>query len=138
MESTGKKIQELYFNTAKKSLKQKHKKSEKNWNKGRKKNSKKWFDNECHEMKKKMRRAGREKHKNPGECILRTRYHEKLKVFKKQCRSKRNQFWNKTLEEIENSLSDPLTFWKNGKMQMKLTVLRLNQILLEKGGIVIS
>ena len=36
IESTGKKIQELYFNTAKKSLKQKHKKSEKNWKKGRK------------------------------------------------------------------------------------------------------
>ena len=110
IESTGKKIQELYIKVAKKTL---QKKSSKNWKKRKK--TKKWFDGECVEMKKDLRGLGKEKHNKPTESILRTRYHEKLKEFKKKCRSKRNIFWEETLDEIENSLQDPTTFWKKWK-----------------------
>ena len=113
IESTGRRIQDLFLNAAEKSLKQKATKILKNWKKRKK--SKMWFDRECCDLKKDLRRVGRKKHENPCESVLRTRYHEKLKDFKKMCRSKRNQFWEKTLEEVENSLGDPNTFWKNWK-----------------------
>ena len=86
IESTGEKIQNLYFNVAKKTLEQKGIKIENNWKKRKK--SKKWFDEECHKLKKDVRKTGREKHRRPNDNLLNTKYHEKLKEFKKKCKSK--------------------------------------------------
>ena len=111
IESTGQKIQKLYFDVAKNTLEQTG--TNKNWKKRKK--TKKWYDGECCKLKKVARAIGRESHKKPHENILRTKFHEKLKEYKKTCRNKKQRFWRKSLDEIENSLNDPNTFWKKWK-----------------------
>ena len=112
IESTGEKIQNLFMNAAKKSMEvigknnQKRKKSKK---------SKKWFDKECHDLKHNVRELGRKKHENPRNNFLRTKYHEKLKEFKRNCKSKRYHFWQSKFNDIENSLNDAKTFWDKWK-----------------------
>ena len=62
--STGEKIQQLFINTAKKTLKsKKNKRISKNWKES--KTSKKWFDNECKELKTEVRQSGKEKLVSP-------------------------------------------------------------------------
>ena len=80
IESTGVKIQNLYLKVAKMTLEEKGNKTQKNWKKRKK--SKKWFDVECHNLKKDVRKAGREKHERPNGTLLKTKYHEKLKSIK--------------------------------------------------------
>jgi hypothetical protein len=81
----------------------------------KKKHSKKWFDTECDKMRKETRRTGREKNGEPHNIFLREKYNEKLKQYKKTCKSKRFSYWQKVFEEVENSLHDPKHFWKTWK-----------------------
>ena len=46
---------------------------------------------------------------------MKTKYHEKLKEYKKECKSKRSYFWQNKLYDIENSLGDSKVFWKKWK-----------------------
>ena len=80
-----------------------------------KKKIKKWFDNECEVLKHNVRRIGKQKHENPHNHFLKTKYHEKLKEYKNNCKSKRYHFWKKQLEDIEHSISDPKAFWEKWK-----------------------
>ena len=95
---------------AKKTLEQKGGKVNKNWKIRNK--SKRWFDLECQELKKGVRTIGRKKIRKPNDNLLKKKYHEKLKEFKKKCKSKRNIFWQRNIREVEKSLADPNTFWK--------------------------
>ena len=62
--STGEKIQNLFVQTANKVLTQKHVKS-KQTIKNTAKNKKKWFDKECNNLKREVRKFGRHKGRNP-------------------------------------------------------------------------
>ena len=111
--STGERIQNLFKTAAKCSLQVTKSFLNKNWKK--KKKSKKWFDEDCSKLKHDVRRIGREKHSSSHNNLLREKYHEKLKEFKKTCKSKRNLFWNNKLSEVEQSLNDPKMFWQKWK-----------------------
>ena len=108
--STGKQIQQLYIKTASGTLQEKRNKVSKNWEK--KKKSKKWFDPECGDIQKEVRKLGRESHVIPNSNLLREKYHLKLKEFKKTCKSKKYFFFRDSLNEIESALSDSKLFWE--------------------------
>ena len=114
IESTGEMIQQLFYNAAINAFKPKNAKSQKDWKK-KKKSNKKWFDKECNDLKKNVRNLGRKKYNKPHESLLREKYHEKLKEYKRKCKSKKYNFWQNTLTEVEKSLGDPTTFWKKWK-----------------------
>ena len=77
--------------------------------------SKKWFDDDCVKLRSEVRKKGREKHWSPHDTLLRLKYHEKLKEFKKICQSKRYFFFQDKLEEIESALGDSKSFWEKWK-----------------------
>ena len=62
-----------------------------------------------------MRNLGRQKHDASKGNFLKNKYHEKLKEYKKKCRSKRFLFWQTKFKEIENSLGDSRMFWEKWK-----------------------
>ena len=111
--STGKKIQELYQNAAKSTFSSKTKINQNT--KSRKTNSKLWFDTECKSLKTEVRKLGRYKHKHPENIFLRERYCSKMKDFRRKCQTKRFSFWKEKLEIIENSLTNSKLFWENWK-----------------------
>ena len=116
IESSGTKIQQLFISAADQSLKVKVKRTGKvgiNWKKRKK--SKKWFDKECNSLKTEVHKTAKAKHKDPHNNLLRSKYHEKLKEYKKKCKLKRFQFWQNKLNEVENSLNDSKEFWKKWK-----------------------
>ena len=43
------------------------------------------------------------------------KYHEKLKEYKRECKSKRFQFWQNKFKDIEYSINDPKEFWEKWK-----------------------
>ena len=112
IDSTGQKIQELFINTAKVTLERKVYPN-KNWK--RRKKSKKWFDNNCDKLKHEVRGAGKDRLQYPDNTLLKSKYHEKLKEYKRTCKSKRYFFWQNKCTDMENSLNDPKIFWKKWK-----------------------
>ena len=111
--STGEKIQNLFIETAKLTLKVKNTKNvPKNWKK--KKKSNKWFDSDCKNLQTEVRKAGRQKHSSPHNNLLREKYHEKLKEYKKTTKSKKYIYIQDALNEINSALeqNDSLSFWK--------------------------
>ena len=114
IESTGEMIQKLFSNAALQTFKQKILKTQKDWKK-KKKNGKKWFDTECNDLKKSVRNLGREKYIKTGDSLLKVKYHEKLNEYKKKCKFKKYKFWENTSTERNNSLDDPINFWKKWK-----------------------
>ena len=111
--STGKLIQELFIGAAKSALRVKSQNVKQNWKKRKK--TKKWFDSDCIKLKKEVRKSAMLKHTSPHDVSLRLKYHEKLREFKKTCRSKRYFFIEDSLSDIENSLSDSKGFWNKWK-----------------------
>ena len=77
--------------------------------------SKKWFDRDCNKLKKETRKIGREKNRDPSNTFLREKYNEKLKQYKRNCKSKRYLYWQNIFVEIEKALHDPKVFWKTWK-----------------------
>ena len=84
-------------------------------------NNKKWFNRDCHKLKKETRKLGREKHKESGNQFLREKYRSKLKEYKQKCQCSRHLFWKNKFELIEKSLHDPKIFWKNWKNCLEKT-----------------
>ena len=66
-------------------------------------------------LKSETRKAGKEKHAKPHNSLLREKYHEKLRKYKKTCRSKRYFYLQDNLNEIEASLKDSKQFWEKWK-----------------------
>ena len=120
IDSTGEKIQDLYIKVSKLTLGKKRFNSQENWKKRKK--GKKWFDGDCNKSKGEARKAGKEKHKNPQNNLLKMKYHEKLKEFKGLCKSKRFKFWQNKFDEIEDSLKDSKTFWKKWKNASEIDI----------------
>ena len=55
------------------------------------------------------------RHRHPENILLKSKYHEKLKEFKRTCNSKRYYFWKNKFTDIEQSLNDPKNFWNKWK-----------------------
>ena len=111
--SAGEQIQQLFIQTARATLQGKTKKISKNWKKRKK--SKKWFDSDCKILQNEVRKFGKRKHSLPHNIILREKYHEKLKEFKKICKSKKYFLLQKNLNEIDSVLGDSKSFWEKWK-----------------------
>ena len=79
------------------------------------KKSQKWFDKECFGLRRNVRVIGRQKLNNPEDNLLKSKHHEKLKEFKKKCKSKRYNFWKEKMDDMESVLNDPKTFWNKWK-----------------------
>ena len=62
-----------------------------------------------------MRKFGRKKILLPHDNLLREKYHEKLKEFKKTCKSKKYFLLQDNLREIESALDDSKSFWEKWK-----------------------
>ena len=56
-----------------------------------------------------------EKYIKTDDSLLKVKYHEKLNEYKKNCKFNKYKFWENTLTEINNSLDDPINFWKKWK-----------------------
>ena len=70
----------------------------------KKKKSNKWFDSDCKNLQTKVRKAGRQKHSSPHNNLLREKYHEKLKEYKKTTKSKKYLYIQDALNEINSAL----------------------------------
>ena len=112
VQSTGNQIQQLYIKTATATLQPKIQKVKKI---KKRKKSKKWFDNECRDIQKEVRKLGKERHVTPNNNLLLEKYHLKLKEFKKTCKFKKSLFFRESLNEIESALNDSKLFWEKWK-----------------------
>ena len=110
IDSSGKKIQELLINAAKRTMQQKSKKKT-----NRPIKTKKWFDKQCYQLKLEIRKLGRDKNNIPWDTLIREKYHDKLKQYKQCCHKKRNQFWHNNFKKMEESLGNSKQFWDTWK-----------------------
>ena len=94
---TGEKIQKMFVDAANISL-DRNKNSRKKSKKVKK--SKKWVDNNCYVLKCKVDVVGKQKHANPHNNLLKMKYHEKLKEYKRECKSRRYNFWQNKFKDI--------------------------------------
>ena len=111
--STGEKIQQIFLSTAKTILKVKNKNITNNCK--RRKISKKWFDDDCKKLKTDVRSLGKQKYYFPNDNFLRQKYHEKLKLYKRTCTSKKYFYIQDTLREIDSVVHDSSKFWQKWK-----------------------
>ena len=96
VETTGKKIQELYYKVAEKVLTHKQTKLE-NIQPNKKNKEKKWFDNECKKLRQQVRKIGRKKNKYPHNNTNADEYRYKLKEYKKNVAIREIIFGNTNL-----------------------------------------
>ena len=101
----------MFINAAKTTLtvKNKNKNISKNWKKRKK--TKEWFDNDCKKSQNQVRKVGKQKHLSPHDSLLREKYHEKLREYKRTCRSKKYFYTHESLNNINSALDDPTSFW---------------------------
>ena len=78
-----------------------------------KKQGQKWYDENCHTLKKNLRNLGKLLSKYPNDPFLRHIFFAKRKEYKKLIKKMKRKFHNSMLEKIQN-LSDrnPNEFWK--------------------------
>ena len=110
IESTAKKIQEIFITAAKKALKQ-NKKKQTNETKYKTKKRKKWFDADCHKLKQKTRNLSCNKHNNPLNSNLRNEHADTLKQYKKLCNKKKYDFEKKEIFKLNEAADNPKSFW---------------------------
>jgi hypothetical protein len=61
-------------------------------------NNDKWFDEECKNLRKKLRSLSNQKHRDPENLSLRLHYSESLKRY-------RNTHWKKKEQHVRNQLN---------------------------------
>ena len=77
-------------------------------------NNDKWFDEECKNLRKKLRNLSNQKHRDPENLSLRLHYGESLKQYRNTLRKKKEQHVRNQLNVIEESI-DSNHFWENWK-----------------------
>ena len=73
-------------------------------------NREKWFDQDCKNIRKDLRKLANEKHRQPNNLDLRTRYYEMLSKYKHTIRKKKQNYTHKKLDDIENAINQN-QFW---------------------------
>uniref|UniRef100_A0A671UAW8 ribonuclease H n=1 Tax=Sparus aurata TaxID=8175 RepID=A0A671UAW8_SPAAU len=71
----------------------------------------KWFDSDCKNIRKTLRKLSNEKHRDPNNQNIRLRYHDTLKQYKHTLRAKKDKHSRTQLSEIEESLESN-QFWQ--------------------------
>ena len=77
-------------------------------------NNDKCFDEECKNIRKKLRNMSNQKHRDPENLSLRLHYGESLKQYRNTLRKKKEQQVRNLLNVIEESI-DSNHFWENRK-----------------------
>ena len=111
IESTGEKIQEIFYKSADICLKQ-TKYTEITGNKKldnkKSKRKKKWFDLNCKNLKSRVNTLSTQKHKYPMNIMIREEHKQLLKMYKSLCKFKQMEFWKREGEKFKNN---NLKFW---------------------------
>ena len=76
--------------------------------------NKKWFDKECRLKRHELRKLANKKHQDPLNTTIREQYHDTLAQYKKLLNSKKNDYYNAKISELEKTgdNSDAKTFWQ--------------------------
>ena len=76
---------------------------------------KRWFDKECSNKRKEVRKLANRKHRDPGNMHLRNEHNTLVKEFKKVCKVKESLFWKSKMEELTNKYytNDFWDAWKS-------------------------
>ena len=116
VESSGRKLQEIFQKAASLSLKDKVTCNESINSKKGSKSKKKWYDNECKKFQNKTRRVAKMKNRNPLNNRIRKEHKELLKEYKKLCGRKKNEFWKNQNALLSDSLHmNDQEFWNSWK-----------------------
>ena len=105
------KVENILTTTAKRCLKikitKKHKRIKSSSNK-------KWFDKECRFKKHELRKLANKKHRDPLNLSVRDEYHTVLMQYKRLLNSKKIEYYNDKISELEDTTnnSDTTQFWK--------------------------
>ena len=75
-------------------------------------NTDKWYDNDCKNLRTKLRNLSNQKHREPDNQNTRQQYCETLKQYKNTVRRKRNLHIRSQLQDIEDSIKTN-NFWDN-------------------------
>ena len=75
-------------------------------------NNDKWFDEECKNLRKKLRNLSNQKHRDTENLSLRLQNGESLKQYRNILRKKKEQHVRNQLNVIEESI-DSNQFWEN-------------------------
>uniref|UniRef100_A0A3B1JC70 ribonuclease H n=1 Tax=Astyanax mexicanus TaxID=7994 RepID=A0A3B1JC70_ASTMX len=78
---------------------------------GKKMKKEKWYDYECQSIRKELRKLSNLKHRQPEDQDLRKKYFDTLKQYKHSIRTKKLNYTNKTLRDIEDSIEHN-QFWE--------------------------
>ena len=76
--------------------------------------NKKRFDKECRLKRHELRKLANKKHQDPLNTTIREQYHDTLAQYKKLLNSKKNDYYNAKISELEKTgdNSDAKTFWQ--------------------------
>ena len=76
--------------------------------------NKKWFNRECRFKRHELRKLSNQKHRDPLNSTLRKEYHAVLTQYKTLLYSKKNEYYNAKILELEDSAehTDTTKFWK--------------------------
>ena len=74
-----------------------------------------WFDEDCKNIRKKLRNLSNLKHHQPENTDLRQNYAETLREYKRTLKQKKGKHYNQKLKEIEDSIDQNLFWKKSGK-----------------------
>ena len=82
-------------------------------------NTDKWYDNDCKNLRTRLRNLSNQKHREPDNENTRLQYSETLKQYKNTVRKKINQHTRNQLQHIEDSIKTN-NFWENwNKLKQK-------------------
>ena len=77
------------------------------------KTKKNWFDIECQQIKSEASKTAIRKNKQPWDEKLREKHRKNLKSFRNICKSKKFDFWQKEIKDMDNI--GIIDFWKKWK-----------------------
>ena len=80
--------------------------------------NKKWFDKECKDLRRNLRKLSNQKHRDPNNNELRQKYWETHKEYNYIIRAKKTQHIKHQLNEMEEAI-DSNKFWENWKQLNK-------------------
>ena len=75
------------------------------------KKTKKWFDQVCINLRKKVKISANKKHALPNQLNI-DQHKDLLKEYKRLCRYKQIEFWNKETERIKEEEENIWEIWK--------------------------